>query len=1116
MAVQSGFDWSGRRRGAKSRAAMTPALEQSILADIAEAAGGTLGRLGYALDTPGAGVRSLLVGQPERWMSDADERVSGRDVLRHYGLARKKDDWFNWSAGLALEMATDPLALLSGPMAALKPAGKAAKAAGLLDDAGRAVSRKAMQESASLSPELASRVAKGRAALEKNGRRITENDFYTKPLVGPRAARRYGTLEDVVKYADDPQSAMDKVIVALGNGDAQAGKAAYDKLKNQSLGGDIGIGLPLQDAKYTFDLGGLGASYGDAMDAAGRAARWSLPGRALTALGSKPVDMAVDTEKQMLNAAAFAKRKQAKAAAVRESGRQLSKLNSQAPEVFNEDGGRALGRLIEGFTQQDDVAMANVNPAIREYVDWWKEIREDVLVDAEQIGLPSNRLDDDYGVQYLPYQADPMFELASRGNKQLQNSLSVMTGDMMKRGRTLRLPGGRDQIMTLSQDKMVSGGTRTLQSEVAAANYLAQQVFQDRYSNLLPKQQKQMRKLARLLAHLPDEATAVAPLFGQHPTQMIQQYLGGRAEASANLDTVMDSIVSFATKGRPAYLGGGHVSVAQALRNIGAKTIKKNGVEIGARQQMRQRLAKALGVAEDKIDLNRISIPAEHMDRMRRAQSIFDSPKASGEMTQWLDSVTSIWKGSILAWPSRITRDLYSGAFANWLVGAATPSSMRAASLLLQKGADSTEFAEYLARLPQYASIADPLERSAAFNADLMSTGLLSGGAQLDRAGTTTGRTVLDQIPGANPSTWYGSKDSVAGELFNAENWKKVFSLEGSTVRSPLNKYGEVANPVLRAGDKANTISDGINRLSGYYALLEQGMAPQAAAEQIKQVQVDYGSLSDFERNFMRRVFPWYTYQSRIFKEVVAQLAERPGGRYGQTIRTANSIQSGSGEDYIPSYMREQIALPVASMESGKLYARDFDLAGFDQLNMIAPQGSGSDAVLSTLGQVAEQLAPQYRVATELLTGRDLYHDRPIDENPTGIVSSLYRRAIGGEPGAIGYIGDRVIGNVPFVQRPAQIISKLADDRSGASLGVRALATGVDALTGVKASIVDQQQIDNDMRRLLESSISALPESRTMERTYIPEELQPNLPQWALDRIALTKELDRRRKAASR
>lgn len=1108
--VRSAFSSAYRKRPV----GVTPALEQSILTDVANAAGGTIGRLGYALDTPGAGVRSAMVGRPDLWMADADERVSGRDVLRHYGLASKEDDWANWAAGLALEVATDPLSMLSGPMAALRPAGKAAKAAGLLDDAGRAISRK-VQSGAAVAPEVASRASGRVAQLTKDGRRITDNDFYTKPLLGPRAARRYGTLEDVVKYADDPQSAMDKVVVALGKGDAQAGKKAYDELKNQALGGDVGIGLPLMDSSAVFNVGGAGARYGDAMDALGSAVRWSLPGRVASALGSKSVDGAVEAEQQMLNAAAFAKRKEAKAAAVRESARQLSRLNSRAPETFSEDGGRALGRLIEGFTENDDVAMMTANPAIREYVDWWKQVREDVLTDSKVEGLSSKRLDDPYGVQYLPYQADSMFELASRGNSKLRNSLSTMTGDQMQRGATLRLPGGRDQIMELSQDKMVSGGTRKIQSEVAAANYLAEKVFQGRYSQLPPKQQKQMRKLARLLANLPDEATAIAPLFGQHPTQMIQQYLSGRAEAAANLDTVYDSIVSFVKQGRPAYLGGqGHVSVSQALRNIGAKTVKENGIEIGARQQMRQRLAKALGVPADKVDLNKISIPRDHMDRLTRAQRVFDSPQASSELVQWLDSVTSVWKGSILAWPSRIVRDLYSGQYANWLAGAFSPRSAMASKVLMSEGADSQAFSAYLNALPQYASIADPIEKAAAFNADLVSTGLLSGGTQLDRAGTTTGRTVLDQIPGANPATWIKGEESVAGEFFNVENWKTIFSRD--SVRSPLNKYGEVTNPMLRAGDKANTLSDGINRLSGYYALLEQGMSPQAAAEQIKRVQVDYGSLSDFERSTMRRIFPWYTYQSRIFQEVVGQMATRPGGRYAQTIRAANSSQQNAGDDYIPSYMREQIALPVADLPSGKLYLRDFDLAGFDQINMFAPTGSGSDAVMSTLQQFGEQLAPQYRVATELLSGRDLYHDRPIDENPSGIVSNLYRRTVGGEPGAIGYIGDRIIGNVPFVQRPSQFISKLVDDRSGASVGQRALAAGVDALTGVKASVVDQQQIDSDLRRLIESSISALPESMTMERTYIPEELQPNIPEWAQQRIALLKELDRRRRAASR
>ncbi len=64
-----------------------------------------LGIIPDVLSMPGDYTRGLLAGKP-------GERMGGRDLLRHYGLAGPEDNWGNFAAGLGVDMATDPLTYL--------------------------------------------------------------------------------------------------------------------------------------------------------------------------------------------------------------------------------------------------------------------------------------------------------------------------------------------------------------------------------------------------------------------------------------------------------------------------------------------------------------------------------------------------------------------------------------------------------------------------------------------------------------------------------------------------------------------------------------------------------------------------------------------------------------------------------------------------------------------------------------------------------------------------------------------------------------------------------------------------------------------------------------------
>lgn len=98
---------------------------------------------GNLLGTPGAVIKNTLAGKnpltPILHPLSGEGRVEGRDLLRQNGLVGQKNTWGNWGAGLAVDIATDPLTYINPlgfatKLGALTKAGKAAHAIGALDD----------------------------------------------------------------------------------------------------------------------------------------------------------------------------------------------------------------------------------------------------------------------------------------------------------------------------------------------------------------------------------------------------------------------------------------------------------------------------------------------------------------------------------------------------------------------------------------------------------------------------------------------------------------------------------------------------------------------------------------------------------------------------------------------------------------------------------------------------------------------------------------------------------------------------------------------------------------------------------------------------------------------
>ena len=162
---------------------------------------------------------------------------------------------------------------------------------------------------------------------------------------------------------------------------------------------------------------------------------------------------------------------------------------------------------------------------------------------------------------------------------------------------------------------------------------------------------------------------------------------------------------------------------------------------------------------------------------------------------------------------------------------------------------------------------------------------------------------------------------------------------------------------------QANTVVEGRNRIAPFLKMLAEGMDPAEAAARVRQIQGAYNPqyYTQFERNVMGRLFPFYPFLKGQTMGVAKTLAEEPGGRMAQTIRATNRLR---GEDNrpIPPYLSDTAAIPVneetpilgsliggAPEGEGQRYVTGFGLMHEDPARILGPVASMLPAAASLL-----------------------------------------------------------------------------------------------------------------------------------------------------------------------
>jgi hypothetical protein len=289
-------------------------------------------------------------------------------------------------------------------------------------------------------------------------------------------------------------------------------------------------------------------------------------------------------------------------------------------------------------------------------------------------------------------------------------------------------------------------------------------------------------------------------------------------------------------------------------------------------------------------------------------------------------------------------------------------------------------------------------------------------------------------------------------------------------------------------------LTDDVTRSTGFLDYLKQGYSPEAAAIETAKIHPDWTKMSDFERNWMRRILPFYSWTRHVVPQVASNIGRLPGGLTAQAIRLGDVGRQTTG--FLPPYLGGGLAIPVGDEDpSGvRRYLTRVDLPFETPLEMLSfGPGAGQRMMMKVLGQTN----PLFKGPLEYASNRQFYTGRELDDlySPTGYTAL-----------------DQLLQNSPLAN-VARHIRTLKDPRKWADPS--ALVTNL--LTGVRQSDVDvaAQRLrygPQAVRELLKGN----PNVRTFEDIGVKNENLRNLTPQELTLLRLYKSLERDASAQAR
>jgi hypothetical protein len=1138
--------------------------QRSMLGRLADMGTSGLAGIGWVLDTPGAMVRGLLSEGPGKALSalwdTSDERVTGRELLRQYGVIGDEDGWGNFAGGLAAEVLLDPTTYfapwaLLGKTGGLSRVGKAMEASGAF--------RNLAEDAADFGGAM--RAGRGLPMADVGTREYTR-------MLTPR--QWFAQIEDPAERAQAMlrfRQQSQRLGVQPGRRLDESAGALWDfRVPRTNIGASVSGGAAGDAAARFLDSAGRAMRYAPGIGQAVRGLDAIFDSRA-GGLGTVSNDLELTGDVQLANRRARNTARELESDFLREMFEVEDSIRSLPPSAQLPAGqyGPAMpfprmedSRLMQAaadYIESQAVPPGGVGPMlprssgnqyydqlferVPEYsrlIETFDDIGLRSAADAVALGLPdptwsSQAANTGWVARQLKrFQRDAPPEIPGGGPRQYNpygmGERLLATGDNFGRSRRsyTDIPFPQRTARTLSGtapdefERLVSTGqaqnavdSQALQQSLirspsddatallmerafAAAGtpqpyqYIIDDVMNSpAFASATPAAQQQMLGAAQ--GQVRQNYLDYADLLRTADTQFAQtgtglydtnawanmlRYGRGQARVQANAGELIEQLIRRADNTPAANVAGGvNIGLAQAAERL--------GFDPDNFQQMWQRRVGS--------DVTNFSVNERFLNALSTLAPQTRLDNVSRGLVRGVDNITNAFKVGALAYPGYTTRNIYGGVVNAIASDAFNPLDFLAAF----RGARGNRAAlgRRLRNTPGYANLASDEERARR---------LLQ-----EAAAQKVGQSTVDDIQSGLPEQsapslvlGQGPEGAVRRAFYNQDRtWRDFlgdfFGLRGVGVFS--NPLPENTNPLLVLNDIVNRTTEDTLRLQTFLNQVRRGIDPGVAGDVTRTVNVDYSpqAYSAIERDFLKRLVPFYSFQKGIVPSITTNLIRRPGGFQNQSIRAVTRGSEPSEDNFTPPYLRQSSAIPLPDeWGSGnpelRRYLTSIDLPWESFFNLLSP-GTGS-TTLAALGHTLRdtgsnllgQTNPLLKAPLEYVTNRQLYSGRDLSDT-----YSVLERDLGdyGRP-----LEQAVMNVVPFGSRALGVYRTATDDRLTTQDKMAKLAFNL--LAGAKIRDIDIERTRQQAaRQMLNDMLQTTPGVRTYENITVPEDVLRQMPE---------------------
>lgn len=343
--------------------------------------------------------------------------------------------------------------------------------------------------------------------------------------------------------------------------------------------------------------------------------------------------------------------------------------------------------------------------------------------------------------------------------------------------------------------------------------------------------------------------------------------------------------------------------------------------------------------------------------------------------------------------------------------------------------------------------------------------------------------------------------DEFTGALDVRETVKEKLRGKVSGVRSTVGQKLQKVNPLsqqnylFEGGRATGNAIEQQARVLNFLTNLEKTGDVLTSADRTKQFLFDYTNLSDFEKNVMRRLIPFYTFMRKNLELQVTQSLKQPGKLATQAKIFTNISKVASGGSLteeeiqnLPSYLQDGL---------GIVWSRDGD-----KVQIINTIGTPIESIFTSLKDNAllGSLSPVFAVPLQAAIGRHFFFEKNIEDvnDATAFKSApqFIKDYIGftvrkNQDGTDRYIALNptrlfIIQNIPPSSRVIQTIGQLENENVSGTLKMLRLSTGLKPY-GVDLSEAEARNEKIKMREL-QDLLDKTGVAPVFKRSFIPKE----------------------------